>query len=122
MHNGEKTHPHNRASDQIFEGITWTGIGKVVGTILAVVTLAGIIIGAITASLVTKPELKAVKDSISANKDNNNRRFEKIETEQKELKANVNLIPGMARVQCLQLERDKSTTLARAARLPCDTL
>lgn len=116
------SHPHDRGTDQIFEGITWGKITKVTGAILAVITLAGIAAGVVTATLVTKPELREVKDSLSINHRRYEDRFNSLEARQKTVEAFIGLIPSMARVMCIQSERDKSTTITRAAKLPCDTL
>jgi hypothetical protein len=123
------THPHRRGTDQIFEGVTWGRIAKISGAIMGLGTIAIAVISTIVFFLATKPELKTVADSLaSANKRDEIRdqrieeRFRRLEARQDTVSASVRLIPAMARLQCIELERANSRTLGRAARLPCDTL
>lgn len=69
----------------------------------------------------------AVKvDSVSRNLDTlrstNGLRFDAIELRQLEAERRTDLLPGFLRLQCLQLRRDRSESLAEAAGVPCDSL
>jgi hypothetical protein len=122
-------HRGRRSSDQILEGWTWSRVIR----ILSGLTLAGgIIMGTVSvvaSILVTRPELKAVKDTVSlvnvkvdTNAQRAERRFHGMEVRQDEAEAIHNLLPAFLRFQCLTIERDRSWSLAARAALPCDSL
>lgn len=121
-----QTHPHNRGTDQIFENIKVSTVGKAILGLAAIISAIAIIAGSITFFVVTKPELKEVKDSLSLYRSATNFRLGRLEassdTVKRSLDAILDLQSSSATVTCLQLERERSLVFARAAKLRCDTL
>lgn len=111
-----------RQSDQILDGWTWGRVTKI-GTALTVV--GGIVVAVVTVMLtiiVTKPELKAVARKADSVASVTNGRLSRIEDRQDHAEAIHQLLVPMATLECVRLQREKSTTLAVIARLPCDSL
>lgn len=67
-------------------------------------------------------QVKPVVDTLNALKIATDSRMRRLEARQDTLYNVRQLIPAMARAQCLQLERWDSKTIAEAAGLPCDSL
>ena len=111
-----------RRSDQIFEGITW---GRVTKVATALTLVGGIVVATISAAasiLVTRPQLKEVTDTLSNFKTRTERDVQSIRARQDSVEEAHHLLEPMARLTCLQLQRERSGTLADAAGLPCDQL
>jgi hypothetical protein len=125
----DPVHRGRRQSDQIFEGWTW---GRVTKIATALTVVGGLVVGissAVASILVTRPELKAVRDTVAsvnskvdANAQMTADRLHGIELRQDEAEAVHSLLPAFLRFQCLTIERDRSTSLAARAALPCDSL
>lgn len=97
---------------------------------LTILSLAGTIaIGVstwVSARFATRKEIqeqvKPVIDTLNAFRETTAARITRIEARQDTAEATRRLIPGFIRLQCLQLQRDRSESMAAAAGLPCDSL
>ena len=103
---------------------------KKVIELLTIITLAtSIVVGVVTwfsSRFATRQEIvdqvKPVVDTLNSLKATTDTRIRRLEARQDTLYAVRQLIPAMARAQCIQLERWQSKTIAEAAGLPCDSL
>lgn len=66
--------------------------------------------------------LRPLADTVNAFKRSTSIRLDAVEARQTLAERRGDLIPGFLRLQCLQLRRDKSESLADAAGVPCDSL
>ena len=114
------------ADDRLFPAwnkedvIKWLTILSMVGAIgVAVLTF-------ISSRFATRAEIEAavkpVVDTLNAIRKDQDTRIDRLEMRQDTLYMVRQLIPAMARAQCIQLERWSSKTIAEAAGLPCDSL
>lgn len=118
----DPAHRGRRQSDQILEGWTW---GRVIKIATALTLVGGIVVASIStvaSILVTRPQLEQVTDSITTFKRSATARLDRVELRQDDAEQVHRLLIPMARLQCLQMERWQSSTLAFAAGLPCDSL
>ena len=108
-----------RRDDQILQGLTWS---KVIKIATALTLVCGIVVATISAAasiLVTRPQLKEVTDTLTTFKVRTERDVREIKQRQDAFEEAHQLLEPMARLTCLQLQRDRSGTLADAAGLPC---
>lgn len=122
----DRTHRGRRSSDQILEGWTW---GRVIRLATALTLLAGIYGGMTTffaARFASRQEIEQsvqpVVDTLRVFKAATAARLDRVEERQDQAEDVHQLLIPMARLQCLQLQRWQSGTLATAAGLPCDSL
>jgi len=118
----DATHRGRRGSDQILEGWTW---GRVIKIATAISLVGGIVVGIVSfaaAAIVTRPDLNRVDAKLATVQIRASLRFRRIEMRQDDAEQVHRLLIPMARLQCLQMEKWQSSTLAFAAGLPCDSL
>ena len=94
-------------------------VGTVLGMLAAGYTY-------LAARWATKAEVASavqpVADTLAAFKRSTAIRLDAVEIRQSAAERRQDLIPGFLRLQCLQLRRDRSESLAEAAGVPCDSL
>lgn len=125
----DQSHRGRRQSDQILDGWTWARVTKVGGALIVLGTIATTLVAFTTALVVTRPQLKALSDTVavvSGKVDRNDStaqmRFARLEMRQDSAAASRSLVRALARFQCIDLERQHSMSLASLAELPCDSL
>jgi hypothetical protein len=122
----DPNHRGRRESDQILEGWTWSRVTKIAS---ALMLLGGLYAGLTTyfatrfaSSKEIENQVKPVADTLVAFKRSVIPRLDRVEQRQDEAEKVQRLLRASFRVQCLQLERDRSMSIANAADLPCDSL
>lgn len=118
----DPVHRGRRQSDQILEGWTWGRVTKIAVAVSAVGSIVVAVVSFTAAAIVTRPDLNRVDAKLDTVQIRDSLRFRRIEMRQDEAETVHRLLVPMARLQCLQMEKWQSSTLAFAAGLPCDSL
>jgi hypothetical protein len=118
----DSVHRGRRQSDQILEGWTWNRLIKIATALSLVGAIGAGIVSFVLTTLVTRPELDKVSEKVDTLRTRSDVRFQRIEARQDAAEGVHSLLVPMARAQCIQLRQWKSSTIAEAAGLPCDSL